>query len=49
MLAWAVGAGLRNVKGFGFRGRTSKRGMGWLNGGAPNNGLGGAPVGIESA
>ncbi|PYR04844.1 MAG: hypothetical protein DMG00_22605 [Acidobacteria bacterium] len=32
-----------------LRGRTSNRGIGWLNGWTPKSGLGGAPVGIPSA
>src|SRR6266705_2313762 len=46
VLACAVGAGVRNVNGFGFRGRTSKRGMGCVNAWTPNSGLLGKPVGM---
>src|SRR5258708_17525568 len=44
VLACAVGAGFRDETE--FRGRTSKRGMGWVNGRTPNNGLAGNPVGM---
>src|SRR5262249_37229153 len=45
-LAWAVGAGVRNVNGFGLRAITSKRGIAVEKGCTPNSGLGGAPVGM---
>src|SRR5882672_1802184 len=48
-LACAVGDGLRNVKGFGLRARTSKRGIGVEKSCTPNSGLGGRPVGTLSA
>src|SRR5262249_31130648 len=47
--ACAVGEGFKNVKGFGLRARTSKRGMGVEKSCTPNNGLDGSPVGILSA
>jgi hypothetical protein len=43
-LACSVGAGFSVETA--FRGNTSKRGMGWVNGEAPNSGLGGKPVGM---
>src|SRR5256886_7807669 len=46
VLAWAVGAGLSVETG--FRCRTSKRGMGWVNAWTPNSGLRGSPVGIAA-
>jgi hypothetical protein len=42
VLASAVGAGFKDV--IGFRGKTSKRGIGCVNRSAPNSGLGGTPV-----
>jgi len=45
-LDWAVGKGFSEETG--FRGKTSKRGMGWVKGWTPNNGLGVAPVGMLS-
>src|SRR5258708_19249708 len=42
-LASAVGAGFRVA--IGFRGKTSKRGMGCVNACTPNSGLRGKPVG----
>src|SRR5690242_246026 len=48
VFACAVGAGLNAATG--FRGKTSKRGIGVLNAVTPNSGLAGIPVGIlESA
>src|SRR5262249_16907319 len=48
VLAWAVGAGLSAESG--FRGRTSKRGMGWVKAWTlGGRGLGGNPVGMLSA
>src|SRR2546428_3379785 len=44
VLASFVGAGLRVATA--FRGKTSNRGIGWLDGWMPKSGLGGAPVGI---
>src|SRR3954467_7098466 len=41
-----VGAGLSVATA--LRGSTSKRGIGCVNGCTPNNGLGGAPVGIAA-
>src|SRR6266852_4865149 len=45
-LASAVGAGLRVETA--LRGKTSKRGMGWVNGWTPKSGLRGAPVGMDA-
>src|ERR687885_1953925 len=47
VLAWAVGAGFSVVTG--FRGRTSNRSIGCVNGWTPNSGLGGKPVGMFAA
>src|SRR5262249_28863939 len=44
---WAVGAGLRAETG--IRGKTSKRGIGCVNGWTPNSGLRGRPVGMEES
>src|SRR5438270_3439630 len=44
VLACAVGAGLSAETG--FRGSTSKRGMGWVKAWTPKSGLRGAPVGM---
>jgi hypothetical protein len=41
-LASAVGVGFRDETA--FRSRTSKRGIGWLNGPTPNRGLSGTPL-----
>src|SRR5712671_1126681 len=46
VLACAVGAGLSAETG--FRGSTSKRGMGWVKAWTPKSGLRGAPVGIDA-
>src|SRR5216684_7312122 len=42
----AVGKGFSEETG--FRGKTSKQGIGWVKGWTPNNGLRGAPVGMLS-
>src|SRR5438067_12514533 len=46
VLACAVGAGLSVETA--LRGKTSKRGMGWVNGCTPKSGLRGAPVGMDA-
>jgi len=52
-MSTGIGCWLDSAIGYGdsaateLRGRTSIRGIGWVNGWAPKSGLGGAPVGMS--